>query len=138
MKNPNFLGQGWAFPPAFIKGSPTVVELTYADANIQENLSTLFSTRIGERLMAFGYGTQLKALAFGKIDAALVDNIKNTIKRGVLLQERRITLTDIEVDLSQSRDGIVHVKMSYLIDQTNDRSNFVYPFHLTEGTNLNL
>ena len=138
MDNPSFLGRGWAFPPAFIKGSTTTVALTQDADNIKESLHTLFSTRIGERLMEFGYGTQLKALAFGAIDAMMEGNIKDTISRAILLYERRITLKEIIVDISQSREGIILIRLDYIINQINDRSNYVYPFHLTEGTNLKL
>ena len=138
MNNPSFLGQGWAFPPSFVKGAPNVVALSYSDANIKENLTILFQTRIGERLCEFGYGARLKDLAFGDLDAELIGNIKDTLKRGILLYERRISLENIEVDLSQSRQGILMIEVTYTINQTNDRSNFVYPFHLTEGTNIKL
>lgn len=138
MNKPNFLGKGWAFPPAFIKGAPGVVAMTYADENIKENLRILLMTRIGERICELGYGTRLKKLAFAGINARLVGNIKETIKRGILLYERRIQLENIKVDLSQSREGYVLIDIHYTINQTNDRSNFVYPFHFTEGTNINL
>ena len=138
MDNSTFLGQGWAFPPAFVKGTPTVVALSSNEENINEQLQVLFDTRIGARLMEFGYGTELGDLAFSSIDAATIKNIEDTIRRGILLNERRITVTEIEVDISQSRDGVVLVNVQYKVNQTNDRANFVYPFHLTEGTNINL
>lgn len=138
MDNPSYLGQGWAFPPAFVKGSPTIVVMSSDEENINENLKTLLSTQVGERLLEFGYGTKLKTMTFGKIDAVLVRSIKDTIKRGILLNERRISLEDIVVDLSESRQGVLNIRINYLIKKTNDRSNVVYPFHLTEGTNINL
>ena len=136
--NSSFLGTGWAFPPAFIKRSPTVVELSSEEDNIQENLKILFATRTGERLMEFGYGTKLQALAFGSIDASLAGNIKDTVRRSVLLYEPRITIEDIVLDLSESKQGIVLIQVEYRVKQTNSRNNFVHPFHLTEGTNLDL
>lgn len=138
MDHPSFLGQGWAFPPAFVKGTDSVVALSAEGDNIRENLQILFSTRVGERLLEFGYGTKLGQLAFAKIDAVLEGRIKDTVRRSILFYERRINLKKITIDLSQSRKGLVLVGIEYLINQTNDRANFVYPFHLTEGTNLNV
>lgn len=138
MDNSSFLGQGWAFPPAFVKDLDTTVVLSNGDVNIKENLKILFDTTIGERIMEFGFGTKLKKLAFDKIDSNLVGNIKDTIKRAILLYERRIKLLSIQVDLTDSQTGLIRVQVNYLINQTNDRANYVYPFHLTEGTNLDL
>jgi len=80
----------------------------------------------------------LKALSFGKIDSVLLANIEDTVRRAVLLNEPRINVEEIDVDLSKSREGVVQVKLEYRVIQTNDRSNYVYPFHLTEGTNLSI
>lgn len=138
MDQPTFIGKGWSFPPSFIKGAPNVVSMSYEDENIKENLKILFATRIGERLMEHNYGTSLMSLAFESLDAELVGSIKDTITRGILLYERRITLQKVDVDLSKSQEGLVLVQVDYIINQINDRANFVYPFHLTEGTNINL
>lgn len=138
MDDNNFLGQGWAFPPAFVKGTVNTVILSCEDDNIQENLRVLFATRIGERLLEFGYGSQLMSLAFGKRDDVLIGQIEDTVKRAILLHEPRIKVDEVLVNFPETDRNKAEVQVRYLIKKINDRSNFVFPFHLTEGTNLYL
>lgn len=138
MNENSFLGQGWAFPPAFVKGSVNTVMLSKEEENIQENLRILFATRIGERLLEFGYGSQLMNLVFGKRDDALIGRIEDTVKRAILLHEPRIEVETVEVVFSETDRNSAEVQVNYLVRKVNNRSNFVFPFHLTEGTNLNL
>lgn len=138
IEDQSFLGKGWAFPPAFVKGLDTTVVMTEGEDNIKENLHILFSTRIGERLMQFSYGTKLKSYVFDPQNATLIGNIKKTIKTAILLYERRIKLDDIQVELIQDRESMINIEVQYIIRTTNNRANFVYPFYLTEGTNIRL
>ncbi len=136
MSDLDFKGQGWAFPPAFVKGLSTTVVLTSGDRNIQENLQILFNTRIGERLMNFNYGTKLKALVFENQNPSLFSSIKNTITNALVLYEPRIKLESVDITNSSAQDGLIEVQVTYTVLKTNHRANFVYPFYISEGTHL--
>jgi phage baseplate assembly protein W len=133
-----FLGKGWAFPPSFVKGLDTTVVMSQGEENIRENLHILFSTRIGERMMKFDYGTKLKSYVFDPQNATLIGNVKKTVKTAILFFEPRIKLDEINVEIIQGRESVINIEVQYIVRTTNNRANFVYPFYLTEGTNIRL
>lgn len=134
-KAKSFLGQGWSFPPSFVRDLNSVV-LTGEDQNIQENLSVLLGTQCGERLMNESYGTTLRSFVFEDPDGDTLSEIQDTVKTAVLLYEPRIKLLDVKVSTDTSDQSTIRISLEYTIRTNNSRRNFVYPFHITEGTNL--
>ncbi len=132
----SFLGQGWAFPPEFLRDVDSVL-LSAEDENIQQNLHILFSTRCGERTMISGYGTTLQSLLFNAPNASMFSTIRDTIRNAVLFYEPRIKLEEVQVATDPGETNKVLIEVSYTIIKSNSRKNFVYPFYLIEGTNLN-
>jgi len=130
-----FLGKGWGFPPTFNKvvGS---VEMAEAEVDIRQSLYVLFSTIPGERMMRPDYGCNLHRHVFGSINHTLFLELKSLIADAILFFEPRITLEEIRIDADKARDGVLYIDLTYTIRQTNSRSNVVYPFYLTEGTNI--
>ena len=43
---PDFLGNGWSFPPAFTK-APAEVVMTFGTADIKRSLEIIFTTTLG-------------------------------------------------------------------------------------------
>ena len=134
-ENESFLGTGWGFPPNFVKGLNSV-ELISDEEDIRSSLEILLSTRIGERIMQPTYGCELTKLLFEPIDIALTAYIKDLINDAILYHEPRIVLNDVILDISDSEEGIVEITLDYTITSTNSRYNYVYPFYLNEGTNI--
>ncbi|HED37620.1 MAG TPA: hypothetical protein ENI76_05170 [Ignavibacteria bacterium] len=131
-----FLGKGWSFPPEFNKNTATV-EMLVDKEDINSSLEILFSTTIGERIMQPKYGTNLKNLLFAPIDTSLKAYIKDLIETAILYFEARIKLDDIILEAKQE-EGILLITLEYTIRSTNSRYNFVYPFYINEGANLNI
>ena len=134
-KAKSFLGQGWTFPPAFVRDMNSVL-LSSDDQNIRECLSVLFSTQCGERLMNENYGTVLRSLVFDGSDGDLYSSIQDTVKNAILLYEPRVKLSEITVTPDASDQSRLVVNVGYVIRTSNSRRNFVFPFHVIEGTNL--
>ncbi len=134
-KAKSFLGQGWTFPPAFVRDMNSVL-LSSDDQNIRECLSVLFSTQCGERLMNENYGTVLRSLVFDGSDGDLYSSIQDTVKNAILLYEPRVKLSEITVTPDPSDQSRLVVSVGYVIRTSNSRRNFVFPFHIIEGTNL--
>ena len=66
----SFLGIGWSFPPEFHKHADALsVQTVAAEADIEESLRILLSTRPGERVMQPGYGCGLHSRVFDNITA---------------------------------------------------------------------
>jgi phage baseplate assembly protein W len=134
-KTRSFLGQGWAFPPAFLRDLNSVV-MSAEEVNIQENLHILFSTQQGERIMKEDYGTALRSFIFSDPDGDLYPAIKESIENAILLYEPRINLLEVLVAADPSDPHTILITVQYAVRTNNSRRNFVYPFHIIEGTNL--
>ncbi|HTF20027.1 MAG TPA: GPW/gp25 family protein [Chryseolinea sp.] len=130
-----FLGRGWAFPPGFSieDASPIMVS---EEADIQQSLIILLSTRLGERVVQPLYGSNLHAVVFDKLDKTTITFLRDSIESAILYHEPRIKLLDIQVISSSENEGKIGIDIVYLIRSTNTRSNLVFPFYLTEATDL--
>ncbi|MEP1032652.1 GPW/gp25 family protein [Ekhidna sp.] len=131
------IGIGWSNPPTFIKGA-NQVHMSKDVQNINENLKTLFSTHSGERISDNQYGTRLKDLIFSSQDIMLEVEVKESLTTAIKLFEPRILVDDILIDSTSQQDGFISIHVSYTIRKINSRHNFVYPFYINEGSNLDI
>ena len=128
-----YIGEGWSFPPTFSKAAGTVMTSTGVD-EIQESLSILLSTRLGERVMHPDYGSSMDDLLFEPVDTSLQTLIVDRIEKAILYFEPRIELNNVELLTDQITEGILLLEVEYTIRATNSRFNFVYPFYKNEGS----
>ena len=132
----DFLGSGWSFPITFSGGSNTV-KMTKYEANINETIDIILKTNLGERLMDDEFGSGLQRFFFRSMDETLKSEIRETVKSSLLTNEPRITVQNVIVEFSEKNEGLVNIMVEYIFNQVNTRHNYVIPFHLNEGTNLN-
>jgi phage baseplate assembly protein W len=131
----SFLGQGWAFPPGFSLETKTSV-LVSEEEDIQQSLIILLSTRLGERIMQPQYGCNLHTVVFEKADKSTITYLRDTIESAILYHEPRIKLIEIRAGAEPDQKERIFIDIIYLVRATNTRSNLVYPFSLTEATDL--
>lgn len=131
----NFLGSGWSFPVTFSEGNYKLIVSAY-EKNINESIDVILLTNKGERNMEPGFGSGLQQFFFRKMDETLKGEIAGTVKTSLLHNEPRIQVKEVEVVYADIQNGLVEIKITYLYNQTNTRHNYVFPFHLKEGTNL--
>lgn len=136
MKNTDFLGTGWGFPPTFERSTGTV-EMLSNEADIHSSLEILLTTRLGERVLRADYGCNMDELVFEPITTTFLTYIRDRIKVAILYHEPRIELKSIDFSKSIENEGLVWVKIEYAIRATNTRFNYVFPFYQKEGTNIN-
>ena len=134
-KEQSFLGTGWDFPPTFVKDTGGV-NMISDEQDIQSSLEILLSTRIGERIMQPTYGCELTKLLFEPLDTTLKAYLKDLINDAILYHEPRIILNDVKLETADPNLGMIEITLDYTIASTNTRYNYVYPFYLSEGTNL--
>ena len=132
-----FIGKGWSFPPSFEPASGGIA-MTEQYEDIRKSLEILLSTRPGERLMQPKYGCHLEELLFESLDTGTKTLIKDRVKTAILYFEPRIEVKSIELDDSSQNEGVVLVKVDYIVSATNSRFNFVYPYYLGEATEMNV
>ena len=129
-----FLGTGWSFPPTFSKGDKEI-SMVSANADIHQSLEILLGTTLGERIMHPDFGCNLNDYLFQPISTTITTIIKDLVKKAILRHESRIDLLDLTLDSSEQQNGLILLELHYSIRTTNARSNYVFPFYLTEGTN---
>jgi uncharacterized protein len=134
---PDFLGRGWSFPPDFT-GPVTGVAMLEDDADVASSLQILLSTTPGERVMQPLYGCNLSELVFENLDTRMKTLMADKVESAILYFEPRVTLESVVLDDSMTLDGVVLIQVVYTVKSTNSRFNFVYPYYIQEGIDINL
>jgi phage baseplate assembly protein W len=130
-----FLGRGWSFPPVFDAATGEIL-MVEADQDIRQSLAILFTTLPGERIMLPRYGCALQTLVFESLSETLLTQIRTVLQDAILYFEPRIRVERLDIARDVAADGLLLIHLEYTIIQTNTRSNMVYPFYLTEGSNI--
>lgn len=133
--NDDFLGRGWSFPPSFKPELAGIVMTEKAD-DIDKSLQILLTTTIGERLMEPRYGCNMEEYVFESMSTTTKTLMKDMVQTAILYYEPRIDVTSLEVDDSSQLEGIILIKIEYVIRTTNSRFNFVFPYYKNEGTEI--
>jgi phage baseplate assembly protein W len=134
-----FLGRGWSFPPTFDRASGGVRMLVRED-DVASSLHILLSTARGERIMVPQYGCNMDELVFENLDTRMRTLMADKIASAILYHEPRIDLERVEVqnDPEETLEGRVLIGVTYRVRETNSRFNFVFPYYVEEGTDINL
>ena len=130
-----FLGSGWAFPVTFSAGNGQL-NLTQYEDNINDSIDVILQTIRGERNLDPDFGSGLQQFFFRKMDHTLKGEIKDAIEYALLINEPRITVKNVSVEFVNLSKGTIKINIEYIYNQTNTRHNYVFPFHINEGTNL--
>ena len=130
-----FLGNGWSFPPVFGRINNSV-QMVPGLIDIEESIKIILGTAPGERIMHPEFGCHIKRLVFEKLDSHLVAEINDVIAHALLKFEPRIKFLKAEVIKKNEIEGIIDLQIDFSVVITNTRHNIVYPFYLSEGTNI--
>lgn len=104
--------------------------------DINESLQILLATALGERIMQHNYGCDMNDMLFESINTSFKTLMIDRISTAILLYEPRITAESIVLNEDRVNEGVVLVMIDYVVNTTNSRFNFVYPFYKSEGTEL--
>jgi phage baseplate assembly protein W len=134
-KNNSFLGQGWAFPPAFNFERGTT-ELVENEKDIKESIRIILGTIPGERVMFPTFGCPIQKFVFESDSATQKTMLKDVVYDALLFNEPRIKVDKIDIKDDTLEHGTIYIHVLYTVIITNTRNNIVYPFYFNEGTNL--
>jgi Bacteriophage baseplate protein W len=135
--NNDFLGKGWSFPPTFNINSKSV-EVTEKELDIQKSLEILLTTTVGERIMEPKYGCDMVDLVFEPLNTTVKTIMIDRIQTAILYFEPRIDAKNISMDIQNEAEGVVLIEIDYIVRSTNSRFNFVYPYYIDEGTEIQI
>lgn len=133
--NDDFLGKGWSFPPTFNITTKSV-EVTEKQLDIQRSLEILLTTTVGERVMEPKYGCNMTDLLFEPLNTNMKTTMIDRIQTAILYFEPRIDAKNITLDTADELEGVVLIQVEYVVRATNSRFNFVYPYYIDEGTEI--
>ena len=131
----HFLGSGWSFPISFSAGNGEL-EVTQYEDNIKDCIDVILKTKKGERCMQPDFGSGLQQFFFRNKDETLKGEIRDVVESSLRNHEPRITVEEVLVDYPEAESGMVDITVVYTYNKTNTRHNYVFPFHVKEGTNL--
>jgi len=127
-----FLGRGWAFPPAVELGSGRIVTTAYED-DVRQSIRIILETSKGERVMRPDFGCGIHDLVFGAISTALLRRVEREVEDALRRFEARIDLLEVRVNSAGAERGRLDVGIDYRVRSTNQPGNVVYPFYFKEG-----
>lgn len=134
-KYDSFLGQGWAFPPAFNYERGTT-ELVGNEKDIEESIQIILGTIPGERVMFPTFGCPIQKFVFESNSATQKTMLKDAVYDALLFNEPRIKVEKIDINDDTIEHGTIYIHVFYTVIITNTRNNIVFPFYFKEGTNL--
>lgn len=133
----DFLGKGWSFPPTF-NTETYAVSMAEKETDIQQSLHILLTTTMGERVMQPKYGCNMDTLLFEPLNTSVKTIMIDKIKTAILFFEPRIDAQKIDLNMQDELIGQVLVEIEYIVRATNSRFNFVFPYYITEGSELSI
>lgn len=94
---------------------------------IEQSLLDLLNTPVGTKVFHGEWGSRLGELVFEQNDDALQGTLAIFIKQAIGDWEKRITFQNVTFSIPS--EEIVNCQISYIINATNQKDNFVYPFY---------
>ncbi len=134
MSDKDTIGTGWSFPVSF-KSLAAGPGMTSGEELIEQSISILLNTLLGERALHSKFGSRLSKFNFDTVDVSVLADLKEEIANAVLLNEPRVILKEINFDNSYIYDGFLKIELEYKVKQTNSRWNMVFPYYLN-GTSI--
>ena len=131
----SYLGTGWDFPPKF-NHKRGEVYMTSDIEDIEKSLHIIVTTKQGERIMRPSFGCDLSDKVFENLNSTQINSIKRRIEEAILLYEPRIKVQKIGLDIQNILEGKLLIKVDYVVRATNNRRNIVFPYYLTEATDI--
>ncbi|MBS0030000.1 GPW/gp25 family protein [Chitinophaga sp. 22321] len=131
-----FLGKGWAFPPAFDRNTGKVGMAQYEE-DIDQSLRILFSTSVRERVLQPEFGCNPEDYVFTALNITFLSYLEDLIRKNIAKFEPRIKVLSLVIAPTEL-EGMLEIKLDYVVRTTNTRYNIVYPFYKQEGTNVDV
>jgi phage baseplate assembly protein W len=127
----SFLGEGWKFPISL--NDLNYIEMSKYEQNIKESIMIILGTRKNERVMRPDFGCGIHDFVFEVLSSSIIGHMRASITDALTRLEPRIVLLDINISIDKSSNGILIIKISYIVIKTNNKFNIVYPFYISEG-----
>ncbi|MGK7891973.1 MAG: GPW/gp25 family protein [Leptolyngbyaceae cyanobacterium] len=121
------VGEGWGFPMRMtVQGG---FQLSHDHRSLEESISIILGTRLGERVYRPDFGSRLHELVFAPLnDETLL--LAQIYAREALQQWEARILIEAVSSTPVPETASLNILVNYRIRKTYHRHSFVYPFYL--------
>lgn len=123
-----FVGRGFSWPMEVDHTGS--IRLTDGAADLDRSIRIVLMTAPGERVMRPQFGCRIWDLLFEPVTPNLLGLIAVAVRDALAQWEPRIQVVDVTPAPDPDDPSLVRVSVSYLVRETNDRRNLVYPFYV--------
>jgi phage baseplate assembly protein W len=131
----DFLGVGWKFPIEVDETTGRIKTSSY-DEDVKEAVYIILMTKLGERMMQPAFGCRVSDYIYNTMEYSTIVQLQNEIINALTLWEPRIIDTEVEIETDDRETGRFNISISYVVRQTNNPYNLVYPYYINEGLQL--
>ncbi|MBW3578949.1 MAG: GPW/gp25 family protein [Actinobacteria bacterium] len=125
--SPPFVGRGLAFP---LRTSTTgALALVEDRTELEEAIRLIVGTAPGERPMRPEFGCRIHDYVFAPINDTTIGSIIHAVERAMERWEPRIDVERVEVFADDETEGLLYIRLSYRVKESNDERNLVFPFY---------
>jgi hypothetical protein len=124
----SFLGTGVAFPPQ-IDPATGRFKMSKGKQSVKESIYLILMTQVTERITRPDFGTQTASYVFMDINQTELTIMKRDLTESIMRQEPRVSSVNISADM-RSQSGYIMIYIDYVLAETNQRDNMVFPFYL--------
>ena len=128
MPDKKFLGSGMKFPPQINEATGRFMTSS-AEQSVKESIYLILMTQRTERFARPDYGSTLMSYAFTDTNITALNMMQSDLSEQILMQEPRVSDVEITTD-TQTKEGCLIVNIDYVVSETNQRDNLVFPFYL--------
>lgn len=127
-----FLGTGFHFPIEVDEATGRMKEVSLEE-DISQSIRIIMMTRKGERVMRPEFGCDIHDYVFGTMDYTTLVQMEHAVREALTIWEPRITQVEVAIDSGQEEEGVLLIRISYVVRSTNNPYNLVYPYYINEG-----
>lgn len=127
-----FLGKGFKFPIQVDEITGKMKMSSYEE-DIKEAIYIILMTKKGERIMNPDFGCGAYEYVFDTMDYTTLSMMEREVREALTLWEPRITDLEVNLEVDETQEGCVLVKIDYTVRSTNNPYNLVFPFYINEG-----
>jgi phage baseplate assembly protein W len=124
------IGRGWTFPVG--PDGAGRLSLSSGVSDIDEAITLILSTSLGERVMRPNFGCRIHELVFAPVHGNTLGLAERYVREALGWWEPRIQVKDVlcRLDPEAVDAGRLLILISYIVRTTKDERTLVYPFYL--------
>jgi uncharacterized protein len=123
----DFIGAGWAFPLGV--GPQGGIALVRREVELEQAMRLILSTYPGERPMRPEFGSRIRDFVFRSVNVDTIAELSQEVRNALLRWEPRVDIEAVLVIPDPSDEGALYIDIQYVVKDTNDRRNLVFPFY---------